>query len=72
MVSLTSFSTRETLKAALETLIETEEKHAENAKAAALLEIEQSKRTLIAGLDSLYQERSDEWVDTIVERVLSE
>lgn len=64
--------TEQAYQADLETLIETEEKHAENAKAAALLEIEQSKRTLIAGLDSLYQERSDEWVDTIVERVLSE
>ncbi len=56
----------------LDALIEEEQKRAEEAKAAALSEIEESKRTLVEGLDALYRENADAWVDSLVEHVLNE
>ena len=56
----------------LDALIAAEQKRAEEAKAEALSEIEESKRSLVAGLDALCSERADAWVDAIVARVLDE
>ena len=54
----------------LETLIEKEQKHALEAKTSALSEIEESKQSLISGLDEQYRKNADVWVRQIVARVL--
>ncbi len=57
---------------ALDTLIAEEQKRAEDAREAALSEIEENKRSLVSGLDALYEANADRWVDAIVERVLND
>ena len=53
----------------LNELIAVEQQQAEQAKTAALSEIEKSKQSLINGLDALYRTHEAEWVQQIVLRV---
>ena len=54
----------------LDALIEAEQSSALQAKESAMQMIEESKQSLIDGLDALYRENAALWVDRIVSRVL--
>ena len=54
----------------LDALIEAEQSSALQAKESAMQMIEESKQSLIDGLDALYRENAELWVDRIVSRVL--
>ena len=54
----------------LDALIEAEQSSALKAKESAMQMIEESKQSLIDGLDALYRENAELWVDRIVSRVL--